>query len=267
MLSLEGVSKHYGTVRAVDDVSLSIAPGEMVAVIGPSGAGKSTLLRLINRLAAPSAGRVSWDGRCVSTLKGPELRRWRARCAMVFQQFNLSPRLDVLTNVLVGGLSRRPGVGRLFKMFPAEERARAVLELHGLGLSEAALKRACHLSGGQQQRVAIARALMQDPDLILADEPIASLDPANAEIVMDTLAEINATRGITVLVNLHALDIARRYCRRIIGMANGRVVFDGPPEALNAAVTDALYGRKLAPAGPAPEPVVAFGPQPLSAYG
>jgi phosphonate transport system ATP-binding protein len=267
MLSLEGVTKDFGPVRAVDDVSLSIAPGEMVAVIGPSGAGKSTLLRLINRLAAPTAGQVAWKGQPVSTLNGAALRQWRARCAMVFQQFNLSPRLDVLTNVLVGGLSRRPGLGRLFKMFPAEERARAVLELHGLGLAEAALKRACCLSGGQQQRVAIARALMQDPELILADEPIASLDPANAEIVMDTLAAINRERGITVLVNLHALDVARRYCRRIIGMANGRVVFDGPPEALNAAVTDALYGRKLAPAMPVPDAAAAFAPEPLSAFG
>jgi phosphonate transport system ATP-binding protein len=263
MLVLDGVTKRYGSVAAVDGADLVINPGEMVAVIGPSGAGKSTLLRLINRLAEPSAGRVLWDGAPVSTLKGKALRDWRARCAMIFQQFNLSPRLDVLTNVLVGGLSRRPAPGRLFKMFPAEERARAVLELHRLGLAEAALKRACCLSGGQQQRVAIARALMQDPEIILADEPIASLDPANADIVMGTLAQINATRGITVLVNLHALDIARRYCRRIIGMANGRIVFDGPPEALNAGVTDALYGRRIAP--PAPEPALAFGPQPLSA--
>lgn len=265
MLVLEGVSKHYGAVRAVDGVSLQIARGEMTAIIGPSGAGKSTLLRLINRLVEPSAGSVSWNGAPVAGLRGAALRDWRARCAMIFQQFNLSPRLDVMTNVLVGGLARRPGLPRLFKMFPAEERARAILELHALGLAEAALKRACCLSGGQQQRVAIARALMQDPDIILADEPIASLDPANSDIVMESLAAINQERGITVLVNLHALDVARRYCRRIIGMADGRIVFDGPPEALNAAVTDALYGRRSAPAAepvpaapPAPEPLTAF---------
>jgi phosphonate transport system ATP-binding protein len=265
MLVLEGVSKHYGAVRAVDGVSLQIARGEMTAIIGPSGAGKSTLLRLINRLVEPSAGSVAWNGAPVAGLKGAALREWRSRCAMIFQQFNLSPRLDVMTNVLVGGLARRPGLPRLFKMFPAEERARAILELHALGLAEAALKRACCLSGGQQQRVAIARALMQDPDIILADEPIASLDPANSDIVMETLAAINQERGITVLVNLHALDVARRYCRRIIGMADGRIVFDGPPEALNAAVTDALYGRRSAPPVE-PLPATAFSPEPLSAF-
>jgi phosphonate transport system ATP-binding protein len=265
MLVLDGVSKRFGAVQAVNGVSLTIARGEMTAIIGPSGAGKSTLLRLINRLVEADAGSVLWDGAPVGGLKGAGLRAWRARCAMIFQQFNLAPRLDVLTNVMVGGLGRRPGLPRLFKMFPAEERARAVLELHALGLHQAALQRACCLSGGQQQRVAIARALMQDPDIILADEPIASLDPANSDVVMETLSAINCERGITVLVNLHALDVARRYCRRIIGMAEGRVVFDGPPEALNAAVTDALYGRRLS-ATPEPPPAEDVAPEPLSAF-
>jgi phosphonate transport system ATP-binding protein len=164
---------------------------------------------------------------------------------MVFQQFNLSPRLDVLTNVLIGSLSRQRGLAPLLKLFPVEERARAILELHALDMSEAALQRCSTLSGGQQQRVAIARTLMQSPDIILADEPIASLDPANAQTVMETLAAINKERNITVLVNLHALDIARRFCPRVIGMANGRIVFDGPPEELNASVVDQIYGRHV----------------------
>lgn len=245
MLELKSVSKRFGAALAVDNVSLAIPAGSMVGVIGRSGAGKSTLLRLINRLCEPSSGEVLWHGKPVGRLTGKALSEWRACCGMVFQQFNLSPRLDVLTNVLTGSLSRQRGLGPLFKMFPEAERARAILELHALDMAEAALQRCCTLSGGQQQRVAIARTLMQAPEIILADEPIASLDPANAETVMETLATINRERNITVLVNLHALDIARRFCPRIIAMAGGRIVFDGAPEALNASVVDQIYGRHV----------------------
>jgi phosphonate transport system ATP-binding protein len=245
MLELKSVSRTFGETRAVDDVSVRIEAGSMVGVIGRSGAGKSTLLRLINRLCEPSAGEILWHGEPVSRLQGKALSEWRACCGMVFQQFNLSPRLDVLTNVLTGSLCRNRGIGPLFKMFPQSERARAILELHALDMAEAALQRCCTLSGGQQQRVAIARTLMQMPEIILADEPIASLDPANAETVMETLAKINRERNITVLVNLHALDIARRFCPRVIGMANGRIVFDGPPEALKPSVIEQIYGRNV----------------------
>ncbi|KAF0117265.1 MAG: hypothetical protein FD128_356 [Hyphomonadaceae bacterium] len=208
MLELKSVSKSFGSKAAVKDVSLAIPVGSMVGIIGRSGAGKSTLLRLINRLCDPTEGKILWRGQAISELKGAKLNQWRARCGMVFQQFNLSPRLDVLTNVLIGSLARQRGLGPLFKVFPIEERARAILELHSIDMEEVALQRCSTLSGGQQQRVAIARTLMQSPEIILADEPIASLDPANSQNVMETLAGINRDRGITVLVNLHALDIA-----------------------------------------------------------
>jgi phosphonate transport system ATP-binding protein len=245
MLELKSVSKRFDTKLAVDNVSLAIPAGSMVGVIGRSGAGKSTLLRLVNRLCEPSAGEIVWNGAPVGALKGKALREWRASCGMVFQQFNLSPRLDVMTNVLTGSLSRHHGLAPLLKIFPRAERARAILELHALDMAEMALQRCSTLSGGQQQRVAIARTLMQAPQIILADEPVASLDPANAETVMETLAAINRERKITVLVNLHSLDLARRYCPRIVAMAAGQVVFDGSPDALKACIVDKIYGRRV----------------------
>lgn len=244
MLELHGVSKRYGETLAVDDVSLTVGPGELVGIIGRSGAGKSTLLRMINRLAEPSAGRVICDGQEITRLKGRSLRLWRRRCAMIFQQFNLSPRLDVITNVLVGVLAERPLAASLVKFFPADQRARAILELDALDMAPAALQRAGTLSGGQQQRVAIARAMMQDPDILLADEPVASLDPVNAEVVMDALERVCRERGIPVIVNLHSLEIARSYCTRIIAMAKGRIVFDGPPSALTAEVVERVYAGR-----------------------
>jgi phosphonate transport system ATP-binding protein len=242
MLVLEGLGKQFGRTAAVVDVRLQVEAGQMVGVIGRSGAGKSTLLRLINRLVEPTTGRVVFGGEDVSRLRGRALLAWRARCAMIFQQFNLVGRLDVLTNVLLGRLGRHGALSCLVPRFSAEERARAVLALEGLDLAGQALQRAETLSGGQQQRVAIARALMQEPRLILADEPIASLDPANAARVMDALRDVNRRTGITVLCNLHTLDTARRYCDRIVGMAAGRVVFDGVPAALDGAALERVYG-------------------------
>jgi phosphonate transport system ATP-binding protein len=244
MLEFRNVTRRFGDVTAVDNVSLAIAPGQMVGVIGRSGAGKSTLLRMVNRLCEPTSGEIYWGRQTLLSLRGRELRSWRRRCAMIFQQFNLVPRLDVITNVLMGALSDRTAAGALFKVFPAADRARAVLELDRLGIVDKALTRAQLLSGGQQQRVAIARALMQQPDIILADEPVASLDPFNAEVVMRALEEINRTRGITVIVNLHALDLARRYCTRIIGMSSGRVVFDGLTSELTSEATSQIYARE-----------------------
>jgi len=246
MLELQGLTRRFGAVTAVNDVRLLIPDGQMVGVIGRSGAGKSTMLRMINRLTEPSEGRVIYGGQDVTALKGASLRRWRTDCAMIFQQFNLVQRLDVLTNVLVGRLNHRPGVlgtlTSLLKMFTAEERAMAIQALDRFDLAETALQRADTLSGGQQQRVAICRALLQEPKLILADEPIASLDPRNAKTVMDALRQVNREDGITVLTNLHHLDTARQYCDRIVAMQAGRVMFDGPPVELTGERVREIYG-------------------------
>jgi phosphonate transport system ATP-binding protein len=246
MLELQGLTRRFGAVTAVDGVRLVIPDGQMVGVIGRSGAGKSTLLRMINRLTEPSEGRVLFGGRDMSALSGTALRRWRTDCAMIFQQFNLVQRLDVLTNVLVGRLNHRPGVlgtlSSLLKAFTAEERAMAIRALDRFDLASVALQRAETLSGGQQQRVAIARALLQEPKVILADEPIASLDPRNARVVMDALRQVNREDGITVLTNLHHLDTARQYCDRIVAMQSGRVVFDGTPAELTSARVREIYG-------------------------
>ncbi len=242
MLVLETVSKHFGPTRAVDGVSLEIAPGQMVGIIGRSGAGKSTLLRLLNRLVDPSGGRIVFDGSDVTGLHGRALLEWRARCAMIFQQFNLVNRLNVLTNVLLGRIRRQGTLPSMFKRFSDAERVMALQALERLDLLPQALQRTDTLSGGQQQRVAIARALVQEPQIILADEPIASLDPRNAQMVMSALQAINQEYGITVICNLHTLETARVCCGRIIGMAHGNIVFDGPPQALTPDRVRAVYG-------------------------
>ena len=260
MLVLDGVTKRFGAVCAVDAVSLSVPRGQFVGVIGRSGAGKSTLLRMVNRLADPTAGRIAWDGGEVTALSGGALRAWRRRCAMVFQQFNLVGRLDVLTNVLMGRLSYTPGWRAMARLWRHEDRMIAMSALERLDIAGLAAQRADTLSGGQQQRVAICRALVQQPDLILADEPVASLDPRNAAVVMDALLRINRQYGLTVLVNLHSLDLARAYCDRLVGMAAGRVVFDDAPAGLTDAAARALYGMEAAEvvdrtAAPAPHPL------------
>ncbi len=242
MLEIEGLTKRFGDRLALDRVSLRVPDGQMLGVIGRSGAGKSTLLRLINRLADPTAGSIRFDGQDVGRLGGRALRAWRTRCAMIFQQFNLIGRLDVLTNVLVGRLNHRPVLSSLLRLFSAEERAMALASLDRFGLADHALQRADTLSGGQQQRVAIARALLQEPSLLLADEPIASLDPHNAGVVMEALRSVNRTDRLTVIVNLHTLDAARKYCDRIVGLLAGRVVFDDVPAALDAAAVRAIFG-------------------------
>jgi phosphonate transport system ATP-binding protein len=241
MLVVEGLTCRFGTKAAVDNACFSIAPGSFVGVIGRSGAGKSTLLRMINRLADPSEGRILFEGTDVTALRGQSLRQWRARSAMIFQQFNLVGRLDVLTNVLMGRLAGIPAWRSLTQLWPEADKALAMSALEQFDMAQLAAQRADQLSGGQQQRVAIARALVQEPDIILADEPIASLDPRNTRIVMDALLRINKHFGITVLCNLHSLDLARSYCDRLIGMAAGRVVFDGAPAALTEHIARELY--------------------------
>lgn len=241
MLRISGVTRRFGDKTAVSDVTLEIPAGQMVGIIGRSGAGKSTLLRMINRLIDVSEGSISYDGVEVSRLRGQALRDWQSDCAMIFQQFNLVPRLDVITNVMLGRLNRRNTLLSLLQIFSEEEQLMALAALERLDIAQTATQWAQTLSGGQQQRVAIARALMQAPRLILADEPIASLDPRNAKIVMDSLHTINEEQGITVITNLHTLDTARAYCERIIGMAAGQVVFDGTPEELTTDVARQLY--------------------------
>jgi phosphonate transport system ATP-binding protein len=242
MLSIDGVTKRFGAAMAVDAVSLEVDRPMMIGVIGRSGAGKSTLLRMINLLELPTMGAIRYGAREVTALKGGEARAWQADCAMIFQQFNLVPRMDVVSNVLHGTLNRRSTLRALFALWPRTDVHRAIDILARLGIEDHAAKRAEALSGGQQQRVAIARALMQDPKVILADEPIASLDPMNAQIVMDALRRIHEEDGRTVICNLHTLDTARRYCDRVVGMRAGRVVFDGAPEQLTTGAARDIYG-------------------------
>jgi phosphonate transport system ATP-binding protein len=241
MLTVHELTCRFGAKTAVDKASFAIDAGGFVGVIGRSGAGKSTLLRMINRLAEPSGGQIHFNGVDVTALRGKELRQWRARSAMIFQQFNLAGRLDVLTNVLMGRLAHVPAWRPLMQLWPEADRAAAMSALEQFDMASFAAQRADQLSGGQQQRVAIARALVQEPDMILADEPIASLDPRSTRIVMDALLRINKHFGITVICNLHSLDLARTYCDRLIGMASGRIVFDGPPAALTESIARELY--------------------------
>jgi phosphonate transport system ATP-binding protein len=242
MLELTGLTKKFGEKAAVADVSLQIGEGAFIGVIGRSGAGKSTVLRMINRLVDPTSGKITFGGADITALKGQTLRDWRSDCAMIFQQFNLSGRLDVLTNVMMGRLNKVSTAGSLLRLWSEKDKAIALSALEQFDIANLAAQRADSLSGGQQQRVAIARALVQEPKLILADEPIASLDPRNTKIVMDGLKRINKDYGITVLCNLHSLDLARTYCDRLVGMAAGRVVFDGAPSALTDTVARELYG-------------------------
>jgi phosphonate transport system ATP-binding protein len=255
-LVIEALSKTFGGLYAVDNVSLGIPSSQFVGVIGRSGAGKSTLLRLLNRLTEPSGGCVSWNGTEVTALRGRKLRDWRRRCAMIFQQFNLVGRLDVMNNVLMGRLAYAPAWQSLAKLWSREDRLIAMAALDQFGLAELAAQRAESLSGGQQQRVAICRALVQEPEIVLADEPVASLDPENSRIVMEALRRINRHYGVTVVCNLHSLELARTYCDRLVGMAAGRVVFDDLPEMLTGAPARELYGTWEDRAPSASEPAL-----------
>ncbi len=245
MLKIKNLSKHFGDLKAVDSVSLDIPPADMIGIIGRSGAGKSTLLRLINRLIKPTSGEIWFEDLEITALKRRDLRAWRSDCAMIFQQYNLVPRFDVLTNVLIGRVFVNSTLKNLLCYFSAADRAEAVRILERLELLDHAMQRVEKLSGGQQQRVAIARALMQRPGLILADEPISSLDPSNARQVMEALYKINAEDDITVITNLHSLETAQQYCRRIIGMRLGKIIYDGPPDGLSEEILQEIYGSEL----------------------
>ena len=208
-LEINSLVKRFSETTAINDISIRISDGEMVGIIGKSGAGKSTLMRLINRLIEPSSGSITYNGIEITSLKRKSLKQWRSKCAMIFQQFNLIDRLDVLTNVLSGTLGINFKLLKLFKIYSNKEKIEALTYLNNLDLSDKALQRVGTLSGGQQQRVAIARAMMQNPSILLADEPISSLDPKNSKVVMDDIKKINKQDGIMVICNLHSLEIAK----------------------------------------------------------
>ncbi|MDQ5822799.1 MAG: phosphonate ABC transporter ATP-binding protein [Chloroflexota bacterium] len=248
MLRIEGVSKVYedGT-KALHRVDLEIPDGQFVVIIGLSGSGKSTLLRCINGLIKPSSGKIWLDGDEVTAASTAELRRLRLKIGMIFQQFNLVKRSSVMTNVLSGRLGYRSTLPTLFHRFSAEDYQMAFRNLERVGIPQKAYSRADQLSGGQQQRVAIARALMQEPKLMLADEPVASLDPATSHSVMKYLEQINKEDGLTVLCNLHFLSLARRYADRVIALRNdgegGHIVFDGPALEIDEKKFRDIYGE------------------------
>ena len=237
-LIIKSLVKEFDNTKALDQLTLEIHDGEMVGIIGKSGAGKSTLLRLINRLIEPTSGSIQYNEINISNLKGKKLKNWRSKCAMIFQQFNLIDRLDVLTNVLSGTLGNSFNILKLLKIYSNNEKIDALRHLHNLDLSDKALQRVETLSGGQQQRVAIARAMMQKPKILLADEPISSLDPKNSKVVMDDIRKINKEEGIMAICNLHSLEIAKEYCERIIGLSEGKIVFDGNPSELTKELNE-----------------------------
>jgi phosphonate transport system ATP-binding protein len=244
ILSIRALAKVYpnGT-RALTRIDLDVKQGEFLVVIGLSGSGKSTLLRCINRLIAPTSGSILFEGREILNATGGELRVVRRRMGMIFQHFNLVKRSSVLLNVLSGRLGYVGTLPSLLQRFSPQDVRRAYACLDRVGIAELAQQRADSLSGGQQQRVAIARALMQEPRLMLADEPVASLDPATSHSVMKYLEIINREEGITVLCNLHFLSLARRYGTRVVALKDGEIVFDGPPSEIDEARFREIYGE------------------------
>ncbi len=245
MLQVQHLTKVYpnGTV-ALKDVSFQVNDGEFLAVIGLSGSGKSTLLRCINRLIEPTEGKVIWDGVDVTAAPPAQLRLIRRQIGMIFQQFNLVKRSPVITNVLSGRLGYVNPSASLFNYFSPADHARALKNLERLGLRDKAYVRADSLSGGQQQRVGIARALMQEPKLILADEPVASLDPVLSHSILKHLEQLNKEDKITVLCSLHFLDLVHRYATRAIALKDGQLVFQGLPREIDDARFKEIYGQE-----------------------
>ncbi|WP_281885059.1 phosphonate ABC transporter ATP-binding protein [Paenibacillus sp. YYML68] len=246
MIEFKNVSKQYpnGTI-GLKDINLTIGKGEFVVIVGLSGAGKSTLLRSINRLHEITDGQILIDGRSITSAKGAELRRFRRDIGMIFQSFNLVKRSTVLRNVLSGRVGYHSTLRTLLGLFPKQDMELAFNALERVNILDKAYSRADQLSGGQQQRVSIARALAQEAKIILADEPVASLDPLTTRQVMDDLKRINQELGITTIVNLHFIDLAREYATRIIGLRAGELVFDGPVEQATDEAFSEIYGRPI----------------------
>ncbi|CFB69168.1 phosphonate ABC transporter ATP-binding protein [Yersinia enterocolitica] len=246
VLAVKGLVKAYKSQhRVLDDINFELHAGEFVAIIGRSGAGKSTLLHVLNGTIPSSAGEIinyhdNGETQNIAALTTKQMRKWRAKCGMIFQDFCLVPRLDVMTNVLLGRLSYTPTLKSFFKIFADQDRARAIELLQWLNMLPHALQRAENLSGGQMQRVAICRAMMQNPKILLADEPVASLDPKNTTRIMNTLQKISED-DIAVVVNLHSVDLVKEYCTRVIGIAHGRIIFDGHPSMLNDTIIQDIY--------------------------
>ncbi|MET1398982.1 phosphonate ABC transporter ATP-binding protein [Yersinia enterocolitica] len=246
VLSVKGLVKAYKSQhRVLDDINFELHAGEFVAIIGRSGSGKSTLLHVLNGTIPSSAGEIinyhdNGETQNIAALTTKQMRKWRAKCGMIFQDFCLVPCLDVMTNVLLGRLSYTSTLKSFFKIFADHDRARAIELLQWLNMLPHALQRAENLSGGQMQRVAICRAMMQNPKILLADEPVASLDPKNTTRIMNTLQKISED-DIAVVVNLHSVDLVKEYCTRVIGIAHGRIIFDGHPSMLNDTIIQDIY--------------------------
>jgi phosphonate transport system ATP-binding protein len=245
MLEIKNLTKIYpGGVLALDNVSFKVQPGEFLAVIGLSGSGKSTLLRCINRLIEPTEGQVIWNGADIAAASPDELLRFRRKVGMVFQHFNLVTRSKVITNVLAGRLGYTNPALSLINRFSQQDMAQAISELDRVGIADQANKRADELSGGQQQRVGIARAMMQEPEMILADEPVASLDPVLAHSIMQYLEKINKEEGVMILCSLHFLDLVHKYADRAIALNQGKLMFDGSPEEIDDSKFKDIYGKE-----------------------
>ena len=244
ILEINHLSKKYKEVTALSDVTLKVHAGEFVTVIGRSGAGKSTLLRCVNRLVEANGGSIAFDGVDVRALRKRDLRHLRTRIGMIFQHFNLVPRQTVIENVLHGLLGYKSTIAGVLGLYTREEKEKAVDILDRLGLKDQMHKRCDQLSGGQKQRVGIARALIQEPRLILCDEPIASLDPGSAKKIMDRLYRISRELNITVLMNLHQVDVAIKYSDRIIGVREGTIVYDDDAKRLKKKVVAEIYGSE-----------------------
>lgn len=245
LLEFRNVSKKYGRdTTALSDVSFSVEAGAFVSVIGPSGAGKSTLLRCINRMVDASRGEIIFDGINTQSLKKRDLRKLRTKIGMIFQHYNLVNRLSVIENVLHGRLGYKSTIAGVLGLYKEEEKRQAFELLSVLGLEEQVYKRCDQLSGGQKQRVGIARALIQNPKMLLCDEPIASLDPNASKVIMEHLKDISSTMGITVLINLHQVEVALKYSDQVIGLNGGRVVYDGSPEHITHQEIRRIYGSR-----------------------
>ena len=245
MLAISGLSKRYGSGEmALNNVDLLVPKGQLLALIGPSGAGKSTLIRCVNRLVEPSAGQITLDGADVTGISGAKLRQARRRMGMIFQEYALIERLTVMENVLSGRLGYVGFLASWLRRFPASDIASAFRLLDRVGLPDMVDRRADALSGGQRQRVGICRALIQDPALLLVDEPTASLDPKTSRQIMRLLVELCAERDLAAIVNIHDVALARQFVQRIVGLRSGQIVFDGPPEALTPETLTAIYGEE-----------------------